>query len=1235
MEDRMKRLFLIITLLAMFGFTLFAGQVNVSSYQNEVRLVTSSPDHTVLQMTLGQFGSEELQIKGETWYDLSLKNEGLTLDAGYPQVPILARSIIIPNAARMTVRTIASEYVELPMPVAPSKGNLTRNIDPASIPFGFADYYQGHDAWPAETSYLTEPFIIRDYRGITVRFQPFVYYPDTRVLRVYTKLQVAVDNVGTDYTNSFMTPRSSYAAEFSGIYESMFLNFADAKYPLLAEQGRILVIKHSMFDATIQPWVDWKRQNGYQVDIVDVTVAGPTATQIQQYIQAQYNLNNGLMFVQIMGDAPQVPTLTSNGGGSDPSFALLAGGDSYPDIYVGRFSAQTTAEMQTQIQRTVYYERDIQSGSEWLARGTGIASNQGGGGQGDLGESDQTHIGNIRTDLLTYGYTSVDQVYEAQGATAAMVATDVNQGRGIINYCGHGSDTYWVTTGFSNTNVNALVNDNMLPFIVSVACVNGNFVSQTCFAEAWLRSVNETTNAPAGAIAMYASTVNMGWNPPMRGQDETNDLLVAETRKTVGGLFFNGSSKMIEVYGTSGISEYKNWTIFGDCSLMVRTKDPQPLTATYNPVLFLGMGSFQVETIPNARVTLSGNGTVYASGVVDVSGILILNILNPPLEPMDLTLTITAFNKVTYSGIVQVLPSTGPYIVVDDMTVTDTNNNVPEFGETVTLNFSLDNVGNDTAVAPSVTLSTNDQYLTILNATEVIPDIVATGTGGTVTGFQVQVASNVPDQYSATVHVLIQVGASTYEYNRSLLLNAPAFTWGGIDISDVLGNSNGMVDPGESVTLSFPFTNTGHAAAANITTAIVIVNGMNVAEPEQTSFTSVAPGETVDIVYFITFSSQIPAGSTINISSMLFSGDYSSTNNYALTLGIVSENFESDFSGFPWMFTGGTWTTEATSYNGSYCGKSATITHSQSTSMTVTLISSTVGSISFWKKVSSEQNYDYLKFYINGIMRNQWSGTTDNWSLISYDVSPGANVYKWEYIKDSMVSAGSDCAWIDDIIFPSTGSTSGAPIISVDSNEVNFGNVLIGTRQTLSYTINNTGNATLLGSVTVDAPFSVYQGNGTPNNMIYIVVPAQSFLTFNVDFQPAEETDYSGSMVIATDDPVNPAITVALTGSGQPVANDDPILPAVTELKGNYPNPFNPTTTIAYSIKETSPVLIEIYNVKGQIVRTLVKETKAAGNYTTVFDGRDDNHRALGSGIYFFKMFAGKYSSSRKMVMMK
>ena len=105
---------------------------------------------------------------------------------------------------------------------------------------------------------------------------------------------------------------------------------------------------------------------------------------------------------------------------------------------------------------------------------------------------------------------------------------------------------------------------------------------------------------------------------------------------------------------------------------------------------------------------------------------------------------------------------------------------------------------------------------------------------------------------------------------------------------------------------------------------------------------------------------------------------------------------------------------------------------------------------------------------------------------------------------------------------------------------------------------------------------------------------------------------------------------------GYIVANDDPSAPAfINALNGNYPNPFNPETTIRFSTAAKGPVAIDIYNIKGQLIRHLVKENMNAGNHTVVFNGKDDNDNYVASGMYFYKMQTGKFSSIRKMLLMK
>jgi hypothetical protein len=108
-------------------------------------------------------------------------------------------------------------------------------------------------------------------------------------------------------------------------------------------------------------------------------------------------------------------------------------------------------------------------------------------------------------------------------------------------------------------------------------------------------------------------------------------------------------------------------------------------------------------------------------------------------------------------------------------------------------------------------------------------------------------------------------------------------------------------------------------------------------------------------------------------------------------------------------------------------------------------------------------------------------------------------------------------------------------------------------------------------------------------------------------------------------------------GSEPWVSIDDPELPAIDQLvlKQNYPNPFNPTTTIAYSLPEASKVRLDIYNVKGQLVKTLVNAEMSAGMHSVVWNGRDSNNAAVASGVYFYRVSSPKATQTKRMLLMK
>jgi hypothetical protein len=85
----------------------------------------------------------------------------------------------------------------------------------------------------------------------------------------------------------------------------------------------------------------------------------------------------------------------------------------------------------------------------------------------------------------------------------------------------------------------------------------------------------------------------------------------------------------------------------------------------------------------------------------------------------------------------------------------------------------------------------------------------------------------------------------------------------------------------------------------------------------------------------------------------------------------------------------------------------------------------------------------------------------------------------------------------------------------------------------------------------------------------------------------------------------------------------------------NFPNPFNPSTTVKYSLAERGPVEIVIFNVQGQRVRTLVREEQAAGEYQAVWDGTDDEGCAVSAGVYLCRFDVESYTSVKKMLMLK
>jgi len=1244
---------LLFCLMILSVFALNAERIGINSNQLSVNVISSDDYSTVIDYSFGSFERMPVAINGETYYQITLRGEPLLLNAGSPSLPKISRSIVIPDAARMSVEASDFDYVDYQMKIVPSKGNFTRNINPQDVPYTFSEVYSDNEFYPLTIADSNEPYILRDYRGLTVNFYPFSYNPVTETLRVYYNATIVVTNTGNDNVNIKDRRSAKINSEFKEMYNNHFINLNSERYEPVSEMGRLIVICHASFMDAITPYVEWKRQKGLQTDLYDVAEIGTNGNALKAFIQEQYDLNDGLVFVQLVGDIAQIPTVMVSGDASDPSYALLEGNDNYPDIFIGRFSAENVDHVNTQVERTVHYERDLNTDATWLEYGEGIGSSQG-AGQGDDGEADWVHLNNIRADLLEevepyYNYQEVDQIYETNGGNASMVANGLNEGRGIINYCGHGSTTTWVTTGFSNSNVNQLVNDYKLPFINSVACVNGDFDGQTCFAEAWLRATNNTTGVPTGAIAMYASSINQSWAPPMAAQDEVIDVLVGtsvddtEGKITTGGLFYNSSCLMLDEY--NDIAMYKTWHIFGDCALVVRTATPETMTLSYQPSLFIGVDQLLVNTgVENALACLSFEGQILGSGYTDVTGSVTLNLVNVPAVPTDLTLTVTAFNKVTEVGTVALIPNNGAYVVYNALELND-NNGLAEYGEEFSIDLSLNNVGSQSASNLNVIISSNDPYVNILTDSTVVELINAESILNLEEAFTLQIAGNVPDQH--TIAFTLRVYNETNEWTSpfSIMANAPLFNIVDPVYTETTGNGNGRFDAGEIIEISFTVQNTGHAISPAGVATFICNNPYVTVTENISNFDQIDANNEITAVYTVSLSPEIEIPSTVVFGFGVVAGQFVATATYSETLAFIAEGFETgDLLSYPWVQSGPQpWIAQQNEvYNGTYAAQTGDINGLQSVSIEITFNVPMNGQMSFAKKVSSEDGWDFFRFYIDGTEEGEWSGE-EAWSVETYDITTGSHTFMWTYSKDSIVDSGSDCAWLDDIYFPSS-TIATEPIFSTSTDEIDFGQIDVNETATQTFMIYNFGNETLSGTVGELSGFEItmeernltrnYGKIAVDRDVINYQIAPGSYAIFNITFMPTENIVYDGIVAITSNDPNVASYDLNILGSAIEVDAHDDVVTA-TKLIGNYPNPFNPVTSIKFNLVQNENVSLEIYNVLGQKVKTLVNEKLSAGKHSIVWEGNDNNGNKVASGIYFYKLTGERYTSTKKMLLLK
>ena len=616
------------------------------------------------------------------------------------------------------------------------------------------------------------------------------------------------------------------------------------------------------------------------------------------------------------------------------------------------------------------------------------------------------------------------------GGDATRLNNDINSGAFMLQHRDHGGVTGWGEPDYSISDMAGLTNSDLC-YVLSINCLTGKFNdANECFAEAFHRHQYGALGVMAATEVSYSfvndtyvwGLIDDMWPefmPAYGAPPSHSDNILPAFANSAGKYFLQQSSWPYNPQNKE--VTYYLFHHHGDAFSTVYSEMPQYLTVVHDPVLYSGVNFFTVTADTGALISLTVNdeiiGVDYGTG-----GPLNIQII-PQMPGNIMVVTVTKQNYYRYNQYVPIIPPVGPFVICSSHIIDDTAggnaNGMAEFGETIDLSLRMLNLGVQLATNVNVTISTNDPNVIITDSTEFYGNINAGDTAFILNGFSYIVNPFVPDNHPVLFNV-VAVGDSVWNSSFTEKIYSPLLKISNMVISDVAGNNNGRLDPGETVDIIISTENKGHSDAHN---TLGILSSIHPAITVNTpSFTigTIASGSQVNTTYNITVDPATPVGTVVDLTNFVYSGPYTDLRTFFPSVGLIVEDWETGgFTNYNWEFSGSApWVIDnVNQYEGNYCARSGAIGHSASSVLYVTLEVLANDTISFFRKVSSENGYDFLKFYIDNVLQDQWSGERQ-WARFSYPVSAGLHTFKWEYIKDYMVASGMDCAWVDFIEFP-------------------------------------------------------------------------------------------------------------------------------------------------------------------------------------------------------------------------
>ncbi|MDG2263901.1 MAG: C25 family cysteine peptidase, partial [Flavobacteriales bacterium] len=614
----MKLSNLLVAIITVLSFSLSAKDIKLTETTNQFVITSKSLSEFTFVSHLSEISTMRVKKDANEFIKLIVGGYGENAKKGNAELPVLEELINVPFGSTVAIKILDKEETIISLSdygidnlIFPSQPSLSKSENSEDVPFYFNDEYYNYDGFYTNDLVTTE--LLGKMRGqqlARLSVAPFSYNPTTNELKIVTKLEVKIIFKNIDSEGHKTNKQKYYSAEFNNLFKEC-INYipSQEKDVITTYPVKYVIISDPAFESTLQPLVDWKTKKGFIVveGYTNDPNVGNTTTSIHTYLKNMYdNPIDGIAptYLLIVGDEAQVPSFDNGQHLSDMYYCEFdGGGDFYPEMYYGRFSATIPEEVQVQVEKTITHEQYTFTDPSFLDEVVLVAGVDAsmaptyGNGQINYGTDNYFNVAHGLT-VYNYLYGSGTPITSDMSQASAAIIADVSAGVGFANYTAHCGSSGWSDPSFSTSDISGLQNFDEYGVMVGNCCQSNKFDVPVCFGEGLLRADNK------GAVGYIGGSNNTYWNEDFwwavgNGSISANptyagtglavfDCLMHENGEqqadwfiTTGQMLHSGNLAVTEAGG----SEQYYWEIYhimGDPSLMPYIGVPTLLTASHN-----------------------------------------------------------------------------------------------------------------------------------------------------------------------------------------------------------------------------------------------------------------------------------------------------------------------------------------------------------------------------------------------------------------------------------------------------------------------------------------------------------------------------------------------------------------------------------------------------------------------------------------------------------------------------